>query len=63
MPAFAFLYVRRKILGQRSAEALDLKGEFAVAPDEEVVPSDAARALVAYLQRQDRTFPLEDANK
>jgi cytochrome c oxidase cbb3-type subunit 2 len=60
MPRFAFLYERRKILGERSAAALKLPPGWDVEPGYEVVPRDEAKALVAYLLVQNRTGPLEE---
>jgi hypothetical protein len=44
-------------------DALDLTPEFAPPDGFEVVPTDEARALVAYLLWQDRTHPLEEAQQ
>jgi cytochrome c oxidase cbb3-type subunit 2 len=49
MPSYRHLYEERKIQGQRSANALDLKGDMAPPEGHEVVPSVAADALVNYL--------------
>jgi cytochrome c oxidase cbb3-type subunit 2 len=59
MPSFAFLYREREIVGQPSADALELPEEFAVEPGHEVVPTAEARALVRYLLQLDRTQSLE----
>lgn len=47
MPAFRNLFEKRKIVGQRSDEALDI--ELPEGEDYEVVPTDDAKALVRYL--------------
>jgi cytochrome c oxidase cbb3-type subunit 2 len=60
MPRFAFLYERRKIVGQRSNAALKLPPEWEPEPGYEVVPTDEAKALVAYLLGLDRTGALEE---
>jgi cytochrome c oxidase cbb3-type subunit II len=59
MPAFRYLYEVRPIQGQRSPEALDLAPGDAPPPGYEVVPTENARALVAYLisLRQDYSLP------
>ncbi len=63
MPPFAFLYKTRKVVGERSDDALKLPEEFAPAEDYEVVPSDEARGLVEYLIRQNRTQELQEAER
>jgi cytochrome c oxidase cbb3-type subunit 2 len=63
MPPLAFLYEERPIVGEPSIDALDLAPQFAPPEGYEVVPTDDARALVAYLLRQDRTHPLEEAQQ
>ncbi|MDE3084677.1 MAG: cbb3-type cytochrome c oxidase subunit II, partial [Verrucomicrobiota bacterium] len=45
MPAYPFLLETKRIVGQRSSDALVLSG----APDYELVPTPQASALVAYL--------------
>lgn len=60
MPSYRHLYEKRKIQGQRSAEALDLIGEMAPADGYEIVPTDRARALVNYIMtlKRDSEVPL-----
>jgi len=53
MPPFAFLYEKRKIVGQRSKDALNINN---MEPGYELVPTDDAKALVAYLKSLDRTY-------
>jgi cbb3-type cytochrome oxidase cytochrome c subunit len=50
MPPYPFLFEKRKINGPPSPEALKLTGEFAPETGYEIVPTDEARALVAYLR-------------
>lgn len=59
MPPYEFLFEQRKLLpGQQpSADALPVKTD----PGLEIVPTDRARALVAYLQSLDATAPLFEA--
>ncbi len=45
MPAYRFLFEESKISGERSKDALDV----AVAPGYQVIPTERARSLVAYL--------------
>ena len=61
MPSFRYLFVQRKIVGQRSLDALDLKGPDAPPEGDEVVPNADARALVGYLQSLNRSNPLPEA--
>lgn len=49
MPAYRFLFEKRKAGKVASADALQLTGEFAPPAGFEIVPTDEARALVAYL--------------
>lgn len=65
MPSYRHLYIKRKVQGERSADALDLKGEFAPPNGYEVVPSDAAHALVDYLLtlKRDGDLPLTPEQK
>jgi cytochrome c oxidase cbb3-type subunit 2 len=60
MPPHRFLYTKRKIQGQRSNDALPIKGDRAPPEDHEVVPTYAAKALVAYLKRLDQSYEIED---
>ncbi len=49
MPGYRFLFEKRKVSKVTSADALKLTGEFAPPAGFEIVPTDDARALVAYL--------------
>ena len=49
-PSYRFLFETRKIVGQRSSEALNLVDELAPRAGYEVVPSERAESLVAYLE-------------
>jgi cbb3-type cytochrome oxidase cytochrome c subunit len=49
MPPYRFLFELRTIGKQTSVSALQLPGEFAPPAGYEIVPTDAARALAAYL--------------
>lgn len=60
MPSYRFLFEKRKISGQRSADALNLKGKDAVEEGYEVVPKPEAKALVAYMLSLDRSHSLEE---
>ena len=61
MPAFRFLFEVRKIGAAPAADALDLPKEFAPADGYEVVPTEAARQLVAYLMSLRANVPLYEA--
>jgi cytochrome c oxidase cbb3-type subunit 2 len=63
MPPFDYLFEKRRIVGERAYDALPLKNEWAPPAGFEIVPSDRAKALVAYLKAQNRTFPLKEADR
>ena len=65
MPPFRFLYTVRKIETQPSPDALHFPSEHApkLAEGYEIVPTEDARALVAYLMSLDRSYPLPEAPK
>jgi len=63
MPPFGFLFEKRRIVGERAHDALPLKNEWAPPGGFEIVPTDRAKTLVAYLKEQNRTFPLEEAGR
>jgi cytochrome c oxidase cbb3-type subunit II len=57
MPSFSFLYETRRIVGQPSARALPIR----VQPGYEVVPTERAIALVAYLRSLRLDYDLPEA--
>ncbi len=61
MPSYKFLFEKRKIAGQEDAEALKLTGALAPPPGYEIVPSNEAHQLVAYLTTLDHSHPLPEA--
>ena len=61
MPPYRHLFEVRKIQGQRSSEALDLTGAAAPQSGLEVVPTTAAKNLVAYLLSLRHDYPLPEA--
>lgn len=62
MPAYRYLYTLRKISGQPSNAAITgLTGSHAPAPGYEVVPTEQARVLAAYLLSLKRNYPLSEA--
>jgi cbb3-type cytochrome oxidase cytochrome c subunit len=60
MPAYRFLYEKRRIAGERSAEALQLSGGDAPPEGWEVVPTYDARCVVAYLMGLNQSHPLKE---
>jgi cbb3-type cytochrome oxidase cytochrome c subunit len=60
MPAYRFLYEKRRISGERSADALALTGADAVPDGWEVVPTYDAKCLVAFLMSRDQSHPLKE---
>src|SRR5438105_1945884 len=60
MPAYKFLYEKRRIGGQQSADALHLRGDEAPEEGWEIVPSYDAKCLVAYLMSLNQSHPLSE---
>jgi len=60
MPNYHFLYEKRRITGERAADALKLDEREAVAEGWEVVPTYDAKCLVAYLMSLDQSHPLKE---
>lgn len=58
MPAYRFLFAKRKAGNGTTEDALKLSGEFAPPAGYEIVPTDEARALVAYLLSLHAAAPL-----
>lgn len=61
MPSYKFLYEKRRVTGERSADALKLTGPDAPSDGWEVVPSYDAKCLVAYLMSLDQSHELKEA--
>ncbi len=62
MPPYRYLYRKQKIVGQPSMNAVQgLVGPHAPEPGWEVVPTEEATALVAYLLSLNRDYPLPEA--
>jgi cytochrome c oxidase cbb3-type subunit 2 len=59
MPEYRFLFVTRRISGQPSADALVLTGDDAPPAGFEVVPTTAAKSLIAYLLSLDKGYHLK----
>jgi cytochrome c oxidase cbb3-type subunit 2 len=60
MPAYRFLYEKRRISGERSDDALKLTGADAPPDGHEIVPTYDAKCLVAYLMSLDQSHPLKE---
>ena len=60
MPAFKFLYEKRRITGERSEDALKLSGDENPGEDWEVIPTYDAKCLVAYLMSLDQSHDLPE---
>jgi cbb3-type cytochrome oxidase cytochrome c subunit len=60
MPAYRFLYEKRRIAGERSTEALQLSVSDAPPVGWEVVPTYDAKCLVAYLMALNQSHPLKE---
>lgn len=63
MPAYRFLYLKRRISGVVSPDAINFAGDTAERPEHgwEIVPSYDAKCLVAYLMTRDQSHPLKEA--
>jgi cbb3-type cytochrome oxidase cytochrome c subunit len=60
MPSYRFLYEKRRIAGERSADAVQLSGADAPPAGWEVVPTYDAKCLVAYLMGLNQSHPLRE---
>lgn len=60
MPAYRFLYEKRRIGGERAADALKLGEADAIPEGWELVPTYDAKCLVAYLMSLDQSHPLNE---
>ncbi len=63
MPAYRFLYVKQRISGIVSFDAINFAGDKEETPEQdwEIVPSYDAKCLVAYLMSRDQSHPLKEA--
>ena len=61
MPPFRYLFETKKIGATPSADALNLPSAFAPTAGFEIVPTDDAKKLVAYLLNLHADVPLYDA--
>jgi cytochrome c oxidase cbb3-type subunit II len=60
MPSYQFLYEKRRVTGERAADALQVSGPNAPAEGWEIVPTYDAKCLVAYLMSLDQSHPLNE---
>jgi cbb3-type cytochrome oxidase cytochrome c subunit len=60
MPAYRFLYQKRRISGERSQDALKLMGKDAPPEGFEIVPTYEAECLVSYLMALNQSHPLKE---
>jgi cbb3-type cytochrome oxidase cytochrome c subunit len=60
MPAYKFLYDKRPVGGQPSADAIRLTGDESPGEGWEIVPTYDAKCLVAYLMSLDQSHPLKE---
>ncbi len=60
MPAYKFLYEKRRVGGEQSADAIKLRGEGAPGEGWEIVPNYDAKCLVAYLMSLNQSHPLNE---
>ena len=62
MPAYKFLFDERKIVGESSAVALKLTGALAAPAGDEIVPSERAQSLVAFLLSLNNTYDYPESH-
>jgi cytochrome c oxidase cbb3-type subunit 2 len=60
MPAYKFLYQKRRVGGEQSTDAIKLRGERAPGEGWEIVPTYDAKCLVAYLMSLNQSHPLNE---
>jgi cbb3-type cytochrome oxidase cytochrome c subunit len=60
MPAYRFLYQKRRITGEPSLDALKLIGRDAPPEKWEIIPTYDAKCLVAFLMSRDQSHPLKE---
>ncbi len=60
MPAYKFLYQKRRVGGEQSADAINLRGQGALGEGWEIVPTYDAKCLVAYLMSLNQSHPLNE---
>ena len=63
MPSYKYLFEKRKIVSERSDDALKLDGDYAVESGYEVVPTSEAKDLVAYLLSLNRSHALKEVKE
>jgi len=61
MPAYRFLYEKRPITGQTSADAVKVTGKDAPPEGWEIAPTYDAKCLVAFLISSNQSHPLNEA--
>lgn len=61
-PAYAFLFENRAIVGERSVNALHLTGRLEPAAGREIVPTERAEVLVAYLLSLNNTYDYPESH-
>jgi cytochrome c oxidase cbb3-type subunit 2 len=61
MPAYKFLFDERPIVGEQSAKALKFTGQLAAAPGREIVPTERAQSLVAFLLSLNNPYDYPEA--
>src|SRR5476651_1057421 len=61
MPAYKFMFDERKVVGETSASALKLTGSLAAPAGMEIVPSERAQTLVAFLLSLKNSYDYPEA--
>ncbi len=60
-PSYSFLYEEEALVGERSAAALNLSGANAPVPGYQIVPTERAQTLVAYLLSLKTTYDFPES--
>ncbi len=60
MPAYRFLYEKRRITGEPSLDALKFVGRDTPPDGWEIIPTYDAKCLVAFLISRDQSHPLKE---
>lgn len=63
MPAYKFLFREKEIAGNPEANALELEGNLKPKPGYEIVPTEKAEALVAYLKSLQLDYDLPESKR
>lgn len=63
MPSYGFLFRKQEVSGTSASNALKLEGNFTPEPGYEIIPTEKAVALVAYLQSLNLDYDLPESKR